>query len=266
MSVRPFREQVTEARDLVVARAVLPRHTRHLALLCGAPPPDDALGFTPTGSGGTEPDGEDAGRSSRASVPFLTSLASGSESEGGTEDVWRLECGAECTRVIGLLAPRLRSHAFSLRCYHSLQDLQRLSSDARGRASVAVVAVTSLRGRPRSLRSHLEELKQGLGVGTSCLILILSLEEDEAKTEGSSGSFQPSLDIPALQEDVRQTFQGHGASVTVLLTGNKTQAPSGIQKETNEGRQMEKENQLLDLMEALLQQHSRAFHGQVLVV
>ncbi|XP_047501699.1 bifunctional enzyme IspD/IspF-like [Penaeus chinensis] len=258
--------KVTEARDLVVARAVLPRHTRHIAVLCGAPPPVDSLGTTPAGIGREELATQNPGRSTRAAVPFLTSLASDSNSDGGTDDGWRLECGAECTRVIGLLGPRLRSHSSSHGCYHSLQDLQRLSSDARGRTSVAVVAVTSLRGRPRSLRPYLEELKQGLGVGTSCLILILSLDENKAKTEEESGSFHRSLDIPALQEDVRQTFQGHGASVTILLrnpTGRRI--PPIDQKEMDEVGQKEKESQFLDLMEAVLQQHSRAFHGQVLV-
>lgn len=267
----PFHEQVTEARDLEVARAVLPRHTRHVAVLCGAPPPVDALGITPTGAGRAELATKDAGRSTRAGVPFLASWASDNDSDGGTDGGWRLACGAECTRVIGLLEPHFRSHSSSHRCYRSLQDLQRLSSDAGGRTSVAVVAVTSLRGRPLSLRTHLEELKQGLG-SSSCLILILSLAEGKAKAEEAPGSFPRSLDIPALQEDVRQTFQGHGASVTILLrnpTGRRSQAPSTDQKEVDGVGQKEEnqeEKQLLDLMEALLQQHSRAFHGQVLIV
>ncbi|XP_042856502.1 uncharacterized protein LOC122243094 [Penaeus japonicus] len=275
----PHLWKVTEARDLVVARTVLPRHTRHMALFCRAPPHDSALGITPTELGETDPANEDAGRARRISEPLLTSVASGSEPAGSLDDDVVLECGAECVRVMRILAPRLRSHSTSLRWYHSLQDLRRLPTNAGGRLSVVVVAVASLRGPPPpppagwSLRPHLEQLKRGLSADTSSLILVLSLEEDGATTEDASSSSFPSksshlslLDVTDLQKDVRQVFQGHRTSVTILLRnpGERIQSPSAADQK--EEGQRENENQLLDLMEALLQEHSRAFHGQVLVL
>ncbi|XP_042227591.1 uncharacterized protein LOC121869979 isoform X2 [Homarus americanus] len=274
----PHLWKVTEERDLVVARTLLPRHHRRIAVICKAltmpyTHPDKLTRDAEATIGGTS-------LHHGVRVELQTPISDDHSSINQTESSFAktnyiphtsvpLVCGSECIHVFKCLESSLRKN--SQHVY--------LSSDFNitSTSSSTVVVVTTL-GSLEEFEQCTKRIAEELNRNISSLVLIFTLRTAECNVT------LPNVQI--LQQTLKLMFNKHMANVTVLIRfpsqNFSFQAKdSGCEKEqtisvesditcyqgsTTELEQCDERGQLVNLVATLLDQTTRCFHGQVLVL
>ncbi|XP_069167344.1 uncharacterized protein [Procambarus clarkii] len=290
----PHLWKVTEERDLVVARSVMPRHTRGVALVCRAL---QASSSHPQVRQGNE-DTPEASRSHKTpsetdktaqcyqvsvGLDVAATHRNQTDSHCSKSDVdlhsnIDLKCDSECLYVITTLESSLRSNSKHL---YLLSDF-----DHRSASSSAVIVVSVL-DTVAEWRSRLQGIAQGIGEGVCTAVLIFTLRTKECD--------ETLTNVTVLQKQLREIFKEHLTSVTALLqtscptssTHSDKSECQGAEKKhyeqnsPNSAQTLERQicqypsaglenceesSRLVKLVNTLLDQTTRCFHGQILVL
>lgn len=262
----------------MMARALLPRHTRCTAVVCRAlttsstsqESPRVAAGVAEDSSPGNAEaaggDVEDTECCDRVGPHAPSSPAAG---EATTEPSARvpLACDSECLHVFTVLEGSLRTTSQHV-CLSSNFDITSASSSC-------VVVITNLEAMT-VFRECVQGVAEVIDQSVCTVILVFTLRSEDCDVTLAH--------ITLLQQQLRDALSDHSANVTVILRSSSRASSSNSNCQSAKGKSsMEKSSQLRppgcaagaaedqdcrlgDLVKTLLDQTTRCFHGQVLVL
>lgn len=230
-----FASQVTEERDLLVARSVLPRHARSIVVLCrtlthGLPghldtsmhrEMEEEKGMKKEQKKKEKQKEEDL-KCHKDSTTSTQQLERPSCTEGTTTT---LTCSNECLQVYLALETPLRTHCKELHVSGTF-DLQTMASHTASRVVVVIARLNSLSELKDSVSSIARMVPKDL---CAVIIVFTVLPEECAAGTTMSG-------ISLLQQGVKHTFREHAGHATVILV------PDHMAPDTDSKRKQERGN------------------------
>ncbi|XP_071538956.1 uncharacterized protein [Panulirus ornatus] len=283
----PHLWKVTEERDLVVARALLPRYIRRIAVICRAlssssssqevRPLQRVEGVV---EGSSHNSSQVASDEDIKSCHLLGSHVPTPPVEGQKGLYFRkttadpharrvpLTCDSECVLVFTALESTLRT---SSRNVYLSSD-----SDITSTAPGSCVMVIANLDTVMVFQECLQEVARGIDHSVCTVILIFTLKSEDCDVTVAH--------LTLLQHQLRDVFSKHSANVTVLLRSSSRtslmqsscqgekynsyteKSPTSVSPSPASGSTGDENCRLGDLVQTLLDQTTGCFHGQVLVL